>query len=92
MIKKLKNIIFRFKPYPCRKVKSALKTLGFTEDKKKGTSHRQFRRIVTDDSGKSHLYKVTFDCHKGEISAINLKSMVKQSGYSKEQFFKAMEL
>ena len=86
MIQKLKKIIFPFKPFPCKQVERALIKLGFIEDKAKGTSHRQFRQ-----NRNTHLYKVTLDCHRGEVSAYNIKSMVAQSGFSKVEFLEALE-
>jgi predicted RNA binding protein YcfA (HicA-like mRNA interferase family) len=81
------NILFhRFKPLVCRLVERALRNLGFVEDKHKGTSHRQFRKIVN-----GHLFKVTLDCHRGEVSANNIRSMIKQAGVSKSEFYTAVD-
>lgn len=76
--------VFGHKPLPCRLAERALKNLGFTEDTQKGTSHRQFRKIVGNK-----LYKVTLDCHKGEVSPRNIASMSKQAGVSKSVFYDA---
>ena len=59
--------------------------LGFSEDKAKGTSHRQFRKI--DAEGR--LRKVTLDCPKGVVSALNVRSIIKQANISKEAFYQA---
>ena len=64
----------------------ALRNLGFIEDKNKSTSHRQWRKIID-----GHLYKVTLDCHKGEVSANNIRSMVKQAGVSVNMFYEAAD-
>ena len=64
----------------------ALKNLGFTEDKRRGTSHRQWRKYV-----EGHLYKVTVDCHKGEVSAKNIRSIIKQAGVIAKEFYEAAE-
>lgn len=75
-----------FKPLDCRLVEKALKNLGFTEKKKTGTSHRQFTKL---NSGK--LYHVTLDCHKGEVSALNIRSMIKQAGVTYDEFYNAIK-
>ena len=46
--------------------------------------HRQFKKIVNN-----RLYKVTLDCHRGEVSARNVISMSKQAGVSKTEFYEA---
>lgn len=79
------RLFFRFKPLPCRIVERVLRNLGFIEDKGKGTSHRQWRKIVNN-----HLYKVTLDCHKGEVSANNVRSIIKQAGVSTTDFYHAV--
>ena len=76
----------RFKPLPCRDAERALKNLGFIEDAKKSSSHRQWRRYV-----KGKLFKVTLDCHRGEVSALNIKSMIKQAGVTAKQFYTAID-
>ena len=38
------------------------------------------------------MYKVTLDCHKGEVSAKNIKSMIAQAGVSAKEFYKAAGL
>jgi len=79
------KIFWRFKPLPCRSIERALRNLDFSEDKKKGTSHRQWRRVIN-----GHLYKVTLDCHKGEVSANNVRSIIKQAGVSLSTFYQAL--
>lgn len=76
----------QFKPIRCRDAERALKNLGFEEGAKKATSHRKFQKIVN-----GHLYSVTLDCHKGEVSALNLRSIIKQAGVSREEFYKAID-
>lgn len=76
----------RFRPLPCSDVKKALKNLGFTKKNKgSGTSHEQWRKVVDNK-----LYKATVDCHKGEVKAMDVRSIIKQAGVSKKQFFDAM--
>lgn len=74
-------MFFQFNPLPCRVVEIALLKLGFAERKGKGTSHRQFIKIEN-----GHLRKVTLDCHKGEVSAYVIKSIIRQAGITKEEF------
>lgn len=75
----------RFRPLPCKDVEHALRNLGFTKDKKKSTSHEHWR-ITRNDK----LYKVTVDCHKGEVDARNVRSIIKQAGISKKDFFNSI--
>jgi predicted RNA binding protein YcfA (HicA-like mRNA interferase family) len=76
----------RFKPLPCRLVERALRNLGFAEDGGKGTAHRQWRKVVA-----GHLYKVTLDCHRGEVSAKNIRSIIKQAAVTAREFYKAAQ-
>jgi len=77
----------RFKPMSCAKAERALRNLGFEEKNKSGSSHRQFKKIVD-----GHMRKVTLDCHKGEVSAKNAKSMISQAGVSPKEFYRAAGL
>lgn len=71
---------------PCGKARRALRLLGFNEDKGKGTSHQQWRKVV-----KGHLFKVTLDCHKGEVKAKDVRSMIAQAGVTAKEFYEASE-
>lgn len=75
-------MFYKFRPLKEKDVERALKKLGFTEEKRKGTSHRQWSKIVA-----GHLRKVTFCAHKGEVSAKVIQSLIKQAGVKKEQFY-----
>jgi NACalpha-BTF3-like transcription factor len=75
------------KPQPCAKVRRALELLKFEKQPQKGTSHEHYEKVVN-----GHKYKVTVDCHNGEISAKNIKSIVAQAGISKLEFLKALKL
>lgn len=73
-----------FKPLPCRIVRKILAELGFVEQPcRSGTSHEQWEKIVD-----GHLYKVTLDCHHGEVKAQDIKSIIGQAGITKRQFWK----
>lgn len=79
------KLFYKFKPLPCRDVERALRNLGFIEEKRKATSHRQWRKVIN-----GRLYKVTFDGHQGNISALNVVSIIKQAGVSKQEFYNAI--
>jgi predicted RNA binding protein YcfA (HicA-like mRNA interferase family) len=74
------------KPQPCHKVRRAVERLGFVKQPQKGTSHEQYEKILN-----GHKYKVTVDCHNGQVSAKNIKSIVSQAGVSKLDFLKALD-
>ena len=74
----------KFAPLPCREVQRALKNLGFVEQTQKGTSHTQWEKI---ENGKK--FKVTLDCHGGEVKAKDVRSIISQAGVSKSQFMVA---
>jgi predicted RNA binding protein YcfA (HicA-like mRNA interferase family) len=67
-------------------VKQILKTLGFEEQKQKGTSHQHWKKI---DNGR--LYKVTVDCPKAPFSHDLIKWMASQAGVSKKEFYDALK-
>ncbi len=73
---------------PCRNAERAILNLGFVEKKKKGkgggSSHRQFTKIID-----KRLHKVTLDCHKGEVNAKNVRSMIAQAGVTRQAFYEA---
>lgn len=75
------------KPIPCRTVCAILKHLGFVEQPcTSGTSHRQWEKIED-----GHFYKVTVDCHKGEVRANDVKSIIGQANIAKREFWKLVE-
>ena len=80
------NLFNRFKPISCRDAERALRNLGFVEEPKKSSSHRRWRLYRNE-----RLFKVTLDCHRGEVKALNVKSMIKQAGVTAEEFYKAIE-
>jgi len=83
------DLFLRFKPMACRHAERALHGLGFVEQRKRnsGSSHRNFKKVVN-----GRLRKVTLDCHKGEVAAKNVKSIISQAGVSAKEFFKAAGL
>ncbi|ORU89963.1 MAG: hypothetical protein A6F71_03075 [Cycloclasticus sp. symbiont of Poecilosclerida sp. M] len=75
-----------YRPLKCTDVEKILKKLGFKEVKKTGGSHRKFK--------KHHcgvLFKTTLACHKGEVQAKNIRSMISQMGVSKSVFYSAIK-
>ncbi len=72
-------------PQPCHKVRRAIEKLGFVKVNQTG-SHEQYEKVVN-----SVKYKVTVDCHRGEVSAKNVKSIVSQAGVSKMEFLTALK-
>ncbi|UVT20104.1 MAG: type II toxin-antitoxin system HicA family toxin [Nitrospira sp.] len=73
-----------FKPLPCRIVRAILTELGFIEKPcRSGTSHEQWEKIEN-----GHFYKVTIDCHRGEVKASDIKSIIGQAGLTKKEFWK----
>ncbi len=79
-------MFFKHKPLKCHEAERALLNLGFIEDKGRGISHRQFRKIVD-----GQLRKPTLDCHRGEVTARNSKNMAKQAGVSASEFYRAVK-
>ncbi len=68
----------------CREAEQALRTLGFERQPSRGGSHQKW---VRERDGKRWI--VTLDCHKGEVSAKNVKSMISQAGVSKGDWYAA---
>ncbi len=74
--------------YPClncREVQKALKVLGFTLRDQTG-AHEQWLLDVNNTR-----YKVTVSCHNQPFCRRIMKYMVLQSGFSKRQFYNAVE-
>ncbi|MGB5103189.1 MAG: type II toxin-antitoxin system HicA family toxin [Steroidobacteraceae bacterium] len=68
----------------CHEAERALRTLGFIQDANTGTSHQQWRQVRA-----GRLHKVTLACHRGEVQGNDVRSMIKQAGVTKEQWFAA---
>ena len=67
----------------CAEARQALKELGFTHVRTTA-SHERWEGF--HDAKK---WLVTLDCHRGEVSAKNVRSMIKQAGVSKSSWYKA---
>lgn len=79
---------FRYRPLKAKQVCKGLKALGFQPRKQKGTSHQNWIKDVVKN-GEQFRYKVTVDSHLAPFSADLMKSMIAQSGVSKNDFYKA---
>lgn len=77
--------VLRHVPLKCRDVENALRNLGFTPEDQNATSHVHWVRV---EGG--HMWKVTVDCHRGEVRADDVKSIIKQAGVTKKQFLDAL--
>ncbi len=74
---------YSYRPLKCRDVKRALTNLGFTKrPPTAGTSHESWTATI---DGK--FRKVTVDCHKGEVKAKDVKSIIGQADVGKRKFF-----
>ena len=75
----------KYYPLTCKDVKKILKAFGFERHRQTG-SHEQWKANVR---GKMCL--VTVDCPKQPFVDRLLKSMVRQSEYSIEEWYEALE-
>jgi hypothetical protein len=81
--------VFGDRPLTYKEVVSGLKLLGFTlRPGKSGTSHEQWIKDVVEN-GQPRRYKVTVDKHHAPFHRALLKSMINQSGVSKDDFYRA---
>ncbi len=75
---------YSFRPLPCGDVKRVLRGFGFQEVRQTA-SHSRWEAIRD-----GRKFKVTVDCHKGEVKALDVRSIISQAGLTKEQFFDAL--
>jgi predicted RNA binding protein YcfA (HicA-like mRNA interferase family) len=73
----------RWPPLTCSDVKKALKTLGFTPEPGRDTSHEQWKKVLD-----GRLYKVTVDCPKAPFCLDLIDSMASQAGVSRAEFYR----
>ena len=78
----------RFKPLKYREVLRILKNLGFILQPTRATSHETWTL-----SRKGKKYAVTIFFHGGnlEFKDKTLASIIRQSGFSKEEFYKSLK-
>ena len=78
----------RYKPLKYREIITILKYLGFTQESGTGSSHQTW--VLTKDN-KSFAVTVAFHGTNEEFRPGTLNSMIRQSGFSKEDFYKALK-
>ena len=78
----------RFKPLKYRDVLRILRNLGFTPESTKATSHQTW---ILDRKGKKRAVTIFFHGSNLEFKDKTLASIIRQSGFSKEEFYKALE-
>ncbi len=78
----------KFKPLKYRDVVTILKNLGFTQESGTGSSHQTWILKRNNTS-----YAVTLAFHGGnlEFRPGTLSSIIRQAGYSKTEFYKALK-
>lgn len=76
---------FKRRQLNCRDVKTILKSLGFKFDRQRG-SHEQWKCFVEGE-----LRLVTVDCPKAPFGDGLIKAMVRQSGYSIDEWYKQLD-
>lgn len=78
----------KYRPLKYRDVIKILKNLGFTPENTKATSHQTWT-----SKRESKNYAVTLFFHGTNIEFRNatLSSIIRQSGFSKEEFYKALK-
>lgn len=77
-----------YPPLGYAKVAKILKNLKFVKEKEKSGSHETW---VKKYKGKGYAVTVANHGDKTEFKPNTLNSMVRQSGYTKEQFYKALK-
>jgi predicted RNA binding protein YcfA (HicA-like mRNA interferase family) len=74
----------KYRPLTCKEVKHILSALGFELHRQKG-SHEHWKAFVG-----GQLRLVTVDCPKQPFVPPLLSSMVRQSGYSIEEWYRQL--
>lgn len=77
----------RYKPLKYREVITILKNLGFVQESGTGSSHQTWVLKTID---KSFAVTVAFHGTNEEFRPGTLNSMIRQSGFSKEEFYQAL--
>lgn len=77
-----------YKPLKYREVITILKNLGFVQESGTGSSHQTW---VLVKNNKSFAVTVAFHGTNEEFRPGTLNSIIRQSGFSKEEFYKALK-
>jgi predicted RNA binding protein YcfA (HicA-like mRNA interferase family) len=75
----------RNRPLTCKEVKQILGAFGFELKRQKG-SHEHWKAFV-----RGEMRLVTVDCPKQPFMRALLKSMVRQSGYTIDEWYQKLE-
>lgn len=78
----------RYKPLKYREVVTIIKNLGFSQEIGTGSSHQTW---VLKRASKSYAVTLAFHGTNLEFRRGTLNSIIRQSGFSKEEFYKALE-
>lgn len=78
----------RFRPLKYREVLKILKNLGFSPEATKATSHETW---TLEREGKNFAVTIFFHGSNLEFKDKTLASIIRQSGFSKEQFYGALK-
>lgn len=78
----------KFKPLKYRDVAAILKNLGFIQESRTGSSHQTW---VLKRNGINFTVTVAFHGTNREFRPGTLGSMIRQSGFTKEEFYKAFK-
>ena len=77
----------RFKPLKYREVVKILNNLGFTPKNAGATSHQTW---ILQKGGKNYAVTVFFHGSNTEFRNGTLSSIIRQSGFPKEEFYKVL--
>lgn len=78
----------KFKPLKYREISRILKNLGFSQESGTGSSHQTW---TLKRNSKNYAVTVAFHGTNSEFRPGTLNSMIRQSGFSKEDFYRALK-
>lgn len=78
----------KYKPLKYREVVTVLKNLGFIQENGTGSSHQTW---VLKRNNISYAVTVAFHGTNQEFRPGTLGSMIRQSGYTKKEFYEALQ-
>ncbi len=77
----------KFKPLKYREVVKILRNLDFHPESTKATSHETW---ISERSGKKYAVTIFFHGSNMEFRDKTLASIIRQSGFSREEFYKTL--